>query len=219
MLSKHLFPSSSRTLEMVALALLLVAATARAQEGQISTAPLVKPAKSPLPRFGVMLDAGVPDGATGSVVYRPYPWLRTELGGGYNLISKSVRGGLSLIPFGAGPSATVEAGHFFEGNANGIARDIAGAGFQDKAILQRVGYDYVNAHLGLDFGMRRVTFFIHGGMSYIRATVHNVNTDISNGMSSGGMGSSGGTTVSFNQDPTLKIFAPSVKLGLVFYIW
>ncbi len=67
--------------------------------------------------------------------------------------------------------------------------------------------------------MRRVVFFIHGGMSYIRASVHNVNTEISNGMSSGGMVPSGGTTVTFNQDPIVRIFTPSVKMGFVFYIW
>jgi len=204
---------------MAALALLFLAATARAQDGQVSSAPLATPVHSTLPRIGAMLDAGVPDGANLSLVYRPFSWLRTELGGGYNMISKSVRGGVTLLPFGAGPSATLEAGHFFDGNANGLARQLAGAGFQDNAVLQRVGYDYANAHLGLDFGMRRVTFFIHGGMSYIRASIHNLNSEISNGASSGGMGSSGGTTVSINQDPVIKIFAPSVKLGLVFYIW
>lgn len=204
---------------MAALALLFLAATARAQDGQVSSAPLATPVHSTLPRIGAMLDAGVPDGANLSLVYRPFSWLRTELGGGYNMISKSVRGGVTLLPFGAGPSATLEAGHFFDGNANGLARQLAGAGFQDNAVLQRVGYDYANAHLGLDFGMRRVTFFIHGGMSYIRASIHNLNSEIPNGASSGGMGSSGGTTVSINQDPVIKIFAPSVKLGLVFYIW
>ncbi len=198
-----------------ALSVLLFTATSFGQDGQIAKAPLAKPAAKRLRVLGLMLDAGVPDGATVSGVYRPFPWLRTELGGSYNMISKGVRGGVSIIPFGMGPSATLEAGHYFDGNANGIARSIAGGGFQDNAVLQRIGYDYANAHLGLDFGARRVVFFIHGGMSYIRANVHNVNTEISNGMSSGG----GGTTVSFNQDPIVRIFTPSVKMGFIFYIW
>ena len=202
-----------------ALSLLVSSTAALAQDGQISQAPLVKPVTKPLPAFGLMLDAGIPDGASVSGVYRPFSWLRTEVGGSYNMISKGVRGGVSVIPFGMGPSATLEAGHYFDGNANGIARNIAGGGFQDNAVLQRIGYDYANAHLGLDFGMRRVVFFIHGGMSYIRATVHNVNDEIPGGMSSTGTGTSGGTTVSFNQDPIVRIFTPSVKLGLVFYIW
>jgi hypothetical protein len=203
---------------VASLSLVLMVSTAQAQDEQVAMAPTEKPVQPPLPLFGLMVDVGFPDGATGSAVYRPFGWLRTELGGSYNLISKGVRGGVTVIPFGMGPSATLEAGHYFDGNANGIARNIAGGGFQDNAILQRVGYDFANAHLGLDFGVRRVVFFIHGGMSYIRATVHNLNAEIGS-TSSGGTSSSGTTTISFNQDPIVRIFTPSVKLGLIFYIW
>jgi len=178
----------------------------------VSDAPLAAPVERPLPLLGVMVDAGIPDGATGSLVVRPFSWLRAEVGGGYNLISKSVRGGLALIPFGSGPSATLEAGRYFEGDANGLARRFAGAGYEDNAALQRVGYDFVNAHLGLDFGQRWFTFFIHGGMSYVRAQIHNVDTVISEG-------TSGSTTVSFKQDPVIRAFTPSVKLGFVIYFW
>jgi hypothetical protein len=180
-------------------------------DAQIAQAPLEQPVERRLPRLGLMVGGGVPDGATGSAVFRPFSWLRTEAGLSYNMISRGVRGGISLLPFGSGPSATLEAGHYFNGNANGIARSIAGAGFHDSAILQQVGYDYVNAHLGLDFGTRRVVFFLHGGMSYIRANVHNVNEQIGS--------TSGSTTVSFNQDPTVRVLTPSAKLGLIFYIW
>ena len=34
----------------------------------------------PLPVLGLMVDGGVPDGATVSAVYRPFSWLRTEVG-------------------------------------------------------------------------------------------------------------------------------------------
>jgi len=202
--------SLSRTLP---LALLLVAANAYAQDETLSKVPAAPAPKAP-PSLGVMLDAGLPDGATASLVYRPFSWLRAEGGTGYNLISKSVRGGVSLIPFGAGPSATLEAGRYFEGNANGIARTFAGSKFQDKAVLDRVGYDFANAHLGLDFGSRWVTFFIHGGMSYIRANVHNVNDQLSSSA-----GTSSSTTITFNSDPQVRILTPSIKLGFVFYVW
>lgn len=180
---------------------------------QASQVPLEQKVERPLPLLGLMVGAGVPDGATGSAVFRPYSFIRGEAGLSYNMISKGVRAGVTLLPFGAGPSGTLEAGHYFNGNANGIARSIAGAGFHDSAILQSVGYDYVNAHLGLDFGTRRVVFFLHGGMSYIRATVHNVNEQLSSSTS----GSS--TTVSFAQDPTVRVVTPSAKLGFIFYIW
>ena len=181
---------------------------------QLEAAPLEQKVERPLPVLGLMVDGGVPDGATVSAVYRPFSWLRTEVGAGYNMISKGARAGLTLLPFGAGPSATLEAGHFFDGDANGFARSIAGAGFEDKAVLQRIGYDFANAHLGLDFGTRRVVFFIHGGMSYVRAQIHNVNEQVASAT-----GSSSSTTVSFNQDPTVRVVAPSAKLGFIFYIW
>jgi hypothetical protein len=182
-------------------------------DGLVQSAPLETVVHKPLPRLGLMLGAGVPDGATGSLTYRPVSWARAEVGMAYNMISRGVRAGVTLIPFGAGPSATLEAGHYFDGNANGIARSIAGSGFHDSAILQRVGYDFANAHLGLDFGMRRVVFFLHGGMSYIHARIHDVNDQVS------GPTSPGGTTVTFNQDPTVRVVTPSAKLGLIFYIW
>ena len=198
-------------------ATLMLGATALAAgaqpDGQVQNAPLEAPAPKRLPLLGLMVGAGVPDGATASATYRPFSWLRTEAGMSYNMISKGVRAGVSLLPFGSGPSATLEAGHYFDGNANGIARSIAGAGFHDSAILQRVGYDFANAHLGLDFGTRRVVFFVHGCMSYIRAQVHNLNDQVA------GSSSPGGTTVTFNQDPTVRVVTPSAKLGFIFYIW
>jgi hypothetical protein len=205
-------------LRLSVLVVLFGARTALASEArpaeQIQQAPLEQRASKPLPMLGLAVDGGIPDGATVSAIYRPFSWVRGEVGMGYNMISKGGRAGLTLLPFGAGPSATVEAGHFFDGDANGFARSIAGAGFNHSAMLQRVGYDFANAHLGLDFGTRRVVFFIHGGMSYIRAQLHDVNEQLSSSMSS-----TSSTTVSFNQDPTVRIFAPSAKVGFIFYIW
>jgi hypothetical protein len=169
-----------------------------------------------LPLVGLMVDAGLPDGMNGSLVLRPISWLRTHVGGSYNMISSGVRAGVALIPFGAGPSLTLEAGHYFDGNANGLAKKFAGGSFKDKAILERIGYDYANAHLGLDFGSRRVTFYIHGGMSFIRATVHNVDAMI---QQETGSGAGSGTQVSVKQDPVVKAWTPSAKLGLIVYLW
>jgi hypothetical protein len=169
-----------------------------------------------LPWLGIQLDAGVPDGAQAALVLRPWRALRFTVGGGYNVISKGVRGGLSLLPFGRGPSLTVEAGRFFEGDANAAARKYMGD-FQDIAVLQRVGYDFANAHLGLDFGYKRVTFFIHGGMSYLRGKVRDANqffTDPSiDGMNADGV------SVKFTQDPTVVAIGPSAKIGLIVYLW
>jgi len=175
------------------------------------------PAAPPsLPLVGVMADVGLPDGAGGSLVLRPKKWLRVTGGGTYNMISSGLRAGATLLPFGWGPSLSVEGGHYFDGDANGLIRRFAGASYQSNAVLQRVGYDYANAHLGLDLGYRRVTFFLHAGFSYIRATVHNVDSAIQSGTQSD---ASSSTQLSVKQDPIIRAITPSAKLGLIVYLW
>jgi hypothetical protein len=173
-----------------------------------------RPATPKLPVVGVMADVGLPDGAGASLVVRPKKWVRLTGGGTYNMISSGLRAGASLLPFGWGPSLTVEGGHYFDGNANTVIAKFAGAGYQSNAVLERVGYDYANAHLGLDLGYRRVTFFIHGGMSFIRASIHNVDQAIQSQSSD-----SSSTQLSVKQDPVIRAFTPSAKLGLIVYLW
>src|SRR5437868_1167806 len=94
----------------LAAAAVLWALPARAQvtESLSSAAAVVTPKRPPL--LGVMVDAGVPDGANASLVFRPLSWLRAHGGGGTNMIGMGVRVGATLLPFGSGPSATFEAG-------------------------------------------------------------------------------------------------------------
>jgi hypothetical protein len=196
-----------------------LASVAPARAAEVTVARAAQPpaavAGAP-PRIGVMMDAGVPDGANASLVFRPRKWLRGHLGGGYNLVSPGVRAGVAVLPFGSGPSLTLEGGHYFDGNANSIAHKIAGAGFKDSALLDRVGYDYANLHLGADFGYRRVTFYVHGGLSYVRARIHNFDSVVQSQASGY---STDMTEVSVKRDPVLKVFGPSVKMGLIVYLW
>jgi hypothetical protein len=166
------------------------------------------------PVLGLILDGGVPDGAMLSVGYRPLRWVRLHAGAGTNSISPGIRVGAGLVPFGVGPSVTLEAGHYFEGNANELGRSVSGGQYEDSAVLDRVGYDFANMHLGLELGGETVQFFLHGGFSYIRTTLYNVNDLFSESTDSGST-----TTVSVNSNPTLVGFVPSAKLGLaVFFI-
>ncbi|HMF41281.1 MAG TPA: hypothetical protein VKQ32_11315 [Polyangia bacterium] len=208
---------TARLLSLIAAAAVLSwTMPARAQVAtSLSTAAAVVPGKGP-PHLGVMADAGAPDGANGSLVFRPFSWLRAHGGGGTNMISKGVRVGATLLPFGSGPSATLEAGHYFDGDANGLAQRFAGSTFSSP-LLQRLGYDYVNAHLGLDVGSGRVVFYIHGGMSYIRATIHNFGSVVAGAATENG--ANGSTEVSVKADPIVKAWVPSAKLGLIVYLW
>jgi len=108
MATNGLLRSALRISALTVMALATLAGAARAQDVvKTGEAPVAKPAQKTLPVLGLGLAAGVPDGAAVSGVYRPFKWLRAELGGSYNMISKGVRGGVSLIPFGMGPSATL----------------------------------------------------------------------------------------------------------------
>jgi hypothetical protein len=209
-------PTARRLSLVAAAAAVMWGFPARAQITEsLSTATAVIAPKR-LPLLGVMMDAGLPDGANAALVFRPFSWLRAHGGGGTNMIGKGVRAGATLLPFGSGPSATLEAGHYFDGDANGLARHFAGSTFSSP-LLERVGYDYANAHLGLDFGSRRVVFYIHGGMSYIRATIHNFDSVVASEASANG--ANGSTEVAVKGDPIVRAWVPSAKLGLIVYLW
>jgi FtsZ-interacting cell division protein YlmF len=76
----------------------------------------------------------------------------------------------------------------------------------------------MNAHLGLDFGSRRVVFFLHGGITFVRGQIHNVDAAIRDATAQDPT-VSGTTEVVVRQDPSVKAVGSSVKLGLIVYIW
>ena len=160
----------------------------------------------------VMGDVGLPDGTIASLVVRPWHWARAYGGGGTNTVSNGWRAGLSLLPFGAGPSLSLEYGHYSDGNANGVVRRVASGSFEGSPLLDRVGYDYANAHIGLDFGGKRAIFFVHGGISKVWASVHNVNEAVQSKTTSSQ------TVVQVKEDPKLTAVGSSLKVGLIIFI-
>ena len=187
-----------------------VTAPAHAQDQNTVEAALAAKRAEHWPVVGMMADVGVPDGAIGSLVVRPWQWFRAYGGGGSNSVSKGWRGGFSLLPFGAGTSVSLEYGHYNDGDANGLVRRMASGQFKDSPLLDKVGYDYANAHVGLDFGGKNVIFFVHGGVSMVWAQLHGVND---------ALGSSGSSTVvTVNQDPKIKVTGSSLKIGLIVFL-
>lgn len=170
------------------------------------------------PILGVMTDVGIPDGVNASLVVRPRKWIRGYAGGGTNTVAKGWRAGLSYIPFGSGPSCSMEYGSFAEGNANGIVGRLAGDTWESNAILERIGYRYANAHVGLDFGGKHFMFFVHGGISRVWSTVHNMDAVIRNNAKVTDPYVTGSTQVSVRQDPTIKATGSSLKVGLIVFL-
>jgi hypothetical protein len=164
--------------------------------------------------LAAMLDVGFPDGVIAGAAFRPTAAVRLQAGAGTNAVSPGFRAGAVLVPFGVGPSLTLEGGWYFEGNANGIAGQVVGSSYSSNRIADRVGYQFANAHLGVDFGRGNSTFFIHGGMSYIHAKLHNAN-DVFGGQTTDASGAT--TTYKINGDPNVNAFLPSFKLGFLYY--
>jgi len=169
--------------------------------------PVGRTAQEPRrPFLGLLLDVGVPEGAEVSLLFRPWYWLRFHGGLMNNAVSTGIQGGVSLIPFYSWftPALTVEAGHFFADDANGIVRRFSSKPNFNNPLLKHVGYDFGNAHLGLEIGSPRVvSFFLRGGLSYIRGNVSGVEEAI------------GGRVEA--DDLKVRGVVPSAKLGLMMY--
>ena len=165
------------------------------EDGAIRTDPdRVRPASAEHHRtFGMVMDVGVPDGAALGLSVRPFvEWLRVSAAGTYNGMAPGARVGITLDPisFPIAPTLTVEGGHYWAGSVPTMNDAVA------------VGYNYMNFHLGLEFGSQSsFRFYLRGGVSWL---------DISSTINQQASGS-GSPTVS---DPSFSGWvAPSGKLG------
>ena len=197
----------------------LLVLTGTAAAGPIATTASVSSAAhtSEGPTLGVMADVGLPDGATASVVVRPVRPLRLELGAAHDGVGPGVRAGVSWIPFGTWitPTLGISCGRFFESDANKRVRTLSGDTTFSSPLLDKVGYDFASARVGLELGRKHVTFFIHAGASVVTGTVHNVDMATQSGMSSG---TTSTVTVS-TTDPHVRLFSVSATVGFIVYLF
>lgn len=182
--------------------------------GLLATATLATvPTASAEPLVGISTDVGVPDGAMASLVVRPLPFLRAHAGAGYNAISTGYRAGATLsLPFWFSPTASISYGKYKEGDANPLAQRITGDPSMHNEMLEKVGYQFTDGYLGLQFGRERVSFQIEAGYSRIEGKIRNLDA-----MTSGDMADSQ-STVSINQDPNVVVWSLSARIGLTVYV-
>ena len=209
----------------------LVASGARADElaaassdGALSAIPgPVAPMPPPSSAFvtsrrkhvlGLQLDAGAPDGASASVLYRPVSFLR--LGGGllYNYAGYGVRGGVTVAPYlPVAPSLSFEVGHYFNANAASRLSQFTPVSDAMRMLLQNVGYTFAEASLGLEFGHPDwIVFFVRGGLSRAWLSVKNANAAAQ-------QLATGNLRVSNAVDPSVSVNSPDVKVGFVLFIY
>jgi hypothetical protein len=165
---------------------------------------------------GVMADVGLPDGVMASLVLQPLRVLRVAAGVGTNGSAPGLRGGLTLLPFGRGPSFTVEAGYLAQGDLNRLAAYVGRS--VNSELLRRVSYWYGNAHVGLDLGGERFVVFAHGGLSYLRANLGDSGAYIARTMNERLAQSGSGTRASVAADAVVSGLALSGKLGVLVYL-
>jgi hypothetical protein len=196
----------------VAIAVVGMAATASAGPSLVAHAPASWSDNTGT--IGIMTDVGVPDGGTASLVVRPLRALRVEAGVAHDVVGPGVRGSLTWIPLGtwATPVLSVGYGRFFERDANAIVQQVAGDPTLSSPLLEKVGYDFANARVGLELGKKYFTFFIHAGVSRVTATVHNIDRVAADQTSANSMVSV--TTT----DPKLTLVGVSANLGFIFYV-
>lgn len=192
-------------------ALVVAAPVAHAQPGVQRPAAPVRSSRPAL--LGLLADAGVPDGANAALALRPADWLRLHAGGGTNTVSQGFRGGITFIPLGVGPSFSVDVGHYRPGDANALVRRLAVVDGRLEPWFRRLGYTYANLHAGLELGRGNLVFFVHGGVSYLRATLEGAQEAID----ARGTGRAD-TTIVVGSDPVVRVWAPSAKLGLIAFL-
>jgi hypothetical protein len=172
----------------------------------------------PKPRLlGVTTDVGLPDGANLGLVLRPTSWIRLNAVGGTNSASLGFRGGLTAIPhwfWHIGPSVTIEAGYCRVGDVNVVLRSFFQVPAWMKDYVQQAGYTYYNAHVGLEFGRRNITGFIHAGGSYIDGTVRTPRPVF---ITSAATSSTDTPHLILGQDAKVRAYTISAKVGLIVY--
>ena len=194
-------------------ALLLLGGGAAAQDVNKPTSPAAGEARSIFydgTHFGLQVDAGLPAGATAAVVFRPWSFLRLNAGIAHDALAFGYQGGVTLIPFhwGVTPTLSFEAGHFGDGDINSIVT------ISDptlKLLTRQIGYDYVSADVGLEFGSQnRFVFYVRGGITKVSASVHNLQAAIQT--------TNPGLRVTA-AEPDASAVIPAARLGFIFYMF
>jgi hypothetical protein len=158
-------------------------------------------------RWGLVVDAGFPEGAAVSAVFRPVSQLRFWAGPTWNVIAYGVQGGVTFVPWhlGVSPILSIEGGRYFSPDASFIARRADEIPDELEPLLEDVKYDYAAAHVGVEVGTRDgFAVSLRAGLAYVSLRARGQVTAATDG----------GTGTVTLADPRIRGTVPSVKLGL-----
>ena len=121
-----------------------------------------------LRNWGLMFDLGTMGGGMMSMVYRPAPWLRVHGGAGTNGAGPGVKLGAVVSPWSdTGWSFSLDGGHYFPGNVNGLFAAFAGSDYDDSHLLEHFDYDFATLQLGWEIERGDLLFFARGGVGLL----------------------------------------------------
>ena len=168
---------------------------------------LAQPARGHRRRYGLAFDVGLPDGATAALVISPVRSLAVSAGLSYNGISYGGRAGVTWTPLAGtiSPTLSADVGHFAEGDANPLVQLVTGKPMFSSPVLDRVGYDYADAHIGIAITRRSFALFVRAGVSRVTGAIHDLDA------------LAGGKMVMFGSDPTVTLTTVSARLGVIYY--
>lgn len=189
--------------------LMLGAVTARAEAPEVKSKTRDPEWLAP---FGLLLDAGIPDGAGLSAAFRPARPVRLHLGATHNGLRLGGRAGITLLPRPGGftPSFTFEVGHTLTVDTARLARRMADSSLPPIHSMECVGYSYASTHVGFELGEPGgFMFFLRAGVSWVDLEVPNVESLGEPFIQSLGESSARGGEFLY--------MMPSAKLGLIIY--
>jgi hypothetical protein len=161
-----------------------------------------------LRKLGLMFDFGTMDGGMMSLVYRPAQWLRFHVGGGTNFAAPGVRAGAVVNPFrNSGWAVSLDGGHFYPGNVNGVFQAFAGNDYDDSHLLEHFDYDYVNLQVGWEVERGGLMFFARGGVGLLVTQLPADDLDRVRHLSS-----------LVDPDGSVEAFLPSLKIGIIGFL-
>ena len=156
---------------------------------------------------GLMFDLGTLNGGMLSLVYRPSPWLRMYGGAGTNGAAPGLRVGAAVLPFRHGFGVSIDGGHFFPGDVNGIFATFAGANYDDSHLLEHFDYDFVQLQAGWEVERADLVFFVRGGVGLVWSKLPAEGLNRVRNLSS-----------LVDADGSVEAFLPSIQLGFIGFL-
>lgn len=168
-----------------------------------------------LPRFGLVVEAGVPEGGAVSLVFRPYRAVRFAAGPAWNYLAWGAQGSLTFVPWqwAISPTIGIQGGRYFDADLRWLVKSGTGTPAELKPLLGAVGYSYAGAVLGLEMGSQRgFAFSLRFGLSYLWAQAKGSAQTTTSG------GTTGATDAQVTlTNPRIRATIPTFQLGFQYF--